>query len=81
MIKMPEYTGSKSKRKFETMLDLLDSCLLNGYIDLRGKSLTQEQFDLIDSTIKKDRLLTMIVSGVDSSKLTIVENKSESNLI
>lgn len=71
---------SKINYKFKDLNDVIESRLLNGYVELKGISLTKRQYDELDSIIKNDPLLRRVVRGLNTYEFTIVSNVDDSNI-
>lgn len=71
---------SKINYKFKDLNDIIDSRLLNGYVELKGISLTHKQLDELDRIIKSDPILRRVVRGLNTYEFTIVSNIDDSNI-
>lgn len=75
-----ERSFPKIKDKFDSLLDIIMSRLLNGYVELAGISLTEQQFEEMKNVVKQNDLLRRVVQGYNMYNFTLVDSVEKSNL-
>ena len=66
----------RRKYKYNSVEELAQRNILNGYIELKGLSLTQEEFDDLEKLIINDRFYKMMKTKLCIDGFFISENKS-----